>query len=96
MAKKQAVVSEEPNQNHIDMMGRPILQNDVVLAVHNNRPFPFTVVKLNKTNITVKPAIAWRKRGGSIPKPGDYRREGWNVYVIPKEDLFMYNLSGNR
>ena len=96
MAKKQTVISEEPNQNHIDMMGRPISQDDFVLAVHNNRPFPFTVVKLNKINITIKPAIAWRRRGGGIPKVRNYRREGWNVYVIPKEDLFMYNLSGNR
>lgn len=96
MANKQTIVSKEPNQNHIDMMGRPVSQGDYVLAVQNNRPFPFKVVKLNDTSLTIKPAIEWRKRGGLLPKIRNYRREAWNVYVIPKEDIFMYTLSGNK
>ena len=100
------VVSVEPNEHHQDMMCRPIVQGDYVLAVQNNRPFPFKVVKLNETTITIVPAIktgdlsrksliAVRATGGSIPAYKNYRREGWNVYVIPKEEIFMYHLMGN-
>ena len=100
------VVSVEPNEHHKDMMCRPINQGDYVLAVQNNRPFPFKVVKLNETTITIVPAIktgdlsrksliAMRSTGGSIPAYKNYRREGWNVYVIPKEEIFMYHLMGN-
>jgi hypothetical protein len=100
------VVSFEPNEHHQDMMCRPIVQGDYVLAVQNNRPFPFKVVKLNETTITIVPAIktgdlsrksliAVRATGGSIPAYKNYRREGWNVYVIPKEEIFMYHLMGN-
>jgi hypothetical protein len=100
------VVSVEPNEHHKDMMCRPINQGDYVLAVQNNRPFPFKVVKLNETTLTIVPAIktgdlsrksliAVRATGGSIPAYKNYRREGWNVYVIPKEDIFMYHLVGN-
>jgi hypothetical protein len=103
-AKKKSVaktvVSVEPNKHHKDMMGRPINQGDFVLAVQNNRPFPFKVLKLNATTITVVPAIkkkdiTHRAMGGSIPAYKNYRREGWNVYLIPKEEIFMYNLTGN-
>ena len=108
--KKKAVaknvVSVEPNGHHKDMMGRHINQGDYVLAVQNNRPFPFKVVKLNETTLTIVPAIktgdlsrksliAVRATGGSIPAYKNYRREGWNVYVIPKEEIFMYHLMGN-
>lgn len=100
------VVSVEPNEHHRDMMCRPINQGDYVLAVQNNRPFPFKVLKLNETTITIVPAIktgdlsrksliAVRATGGSIPAYKSYRREGWNVYVIPKEEIFMYHLMGN-
>lgn len=100
------VVSVEPNEHHQDMMCRPIVQGDYVLAVQNNRPFPFKVVKLNETTLTIVPAIktgdlsrksliAVRATGGSIPAYKNYRREGWNVYVIPKEEIFMYHLMGN-
>jgi hypothetical protein len=100
------VVSVEPNEHHVDMMCRPINQGDYVLAVQNNRPFPFKVVKLNETTLTIVPAIktgdlsrksliAVRATGGSIPAYKNYRREGWNVYVIPKEEIFMYHLMGN-
>lgn len=100
------VVSVEPNEHHKDMMCRPINQGDYVLAVQNNRPFPFKVVKLNETTLTIVPAIktgdlsrksliAIRATGGSIPAYKNYRREGWNVYVIPKEEIFMYHLMGN-
>jgi hypothetical protein len=110
VAKKKAVaktvVSVEPNEHHKDMMCRPINQGDYVLAVQNNRPFPFKVVKLNETTLTIVPAIktgdlsrksiiAIRATGGSIPAYKNYRREGWNVYVIPKEEIFMYHLMGN-
>lgn len=100
------VVSVEPNEHHRDMMCRPIVQGDYVLAVQNNRPFPFKVVKLNATTVSMVPAIkstdlsrksliAMRSTGGSIPAYKNYRREGWNVYVIPKEEMFMYHLMGN-
>jgi hypothetical protein len=110
MPKKKRVVkstvSVEPNEHHKDMMCRPINQGDYVLAVQNNRPFPFKVVKLNETTLTIVPAIktgdlsrksliAIRATGGSIPAYKNYRREGWNVYVIPKEEIFMYHLMGN-
>lgn len=93
------VVSVEPNGHHKDMMGRHINQGDYVLAVQNNRPFPFKVLKLNETTLTVVPAIrkkdiTHRAMGGSIPAYKNYRREGWNVYLIPKEEIFMYNLTG--
>ncbi len=99
-------VSVEPNEHHKDMMCRPINQGDYVLAVQNNRPFPFKVLKLNETTITIVPAIktgdlgrkaliAVRATGGSIPAYKSYRREGWNVYVIPREEIFMYHLMGN-
>ncbi len=107
--KKRVVkntVSVEPNEHHKDMMCRTINQGDYVLAVQNNRPFPFKVVKLNATTLTMVPAIktgdlsrksliAVRATGGSIPAYKNYRREGWNVYVIPKEEIFMYHLMGN-
>jgi len=102
--KKKAVaknvVSVEPNGHHKDMMGRHINQGDYVLAVQNNRPFPFKVLKLNETSLTIVPAIrkkdiTHRAMGGSIPAYKNYRREGWNVYLIPKEEIFMYNLTGN-
>jgi hypothetical protein len=101
--KKRTVkpaVSVEPNGHHKDMMGRLINQGDYVLAVQNNRPFPFKVLKLNATSLTVVPAIkrkdiTHRAMGGSIPAYKNYRREGWNVYLIPKEEIFMYNLTGN-
>jgi len=94
------VVSVEPNGHHKDMMGRHINQGDYVLAVQNNRPFPFKVLKLNETTLTLVPAIrkkdiTHRAMGGSIPAYKNYRREGWNVYLIPKEEIFMYNLTGN-
>lgn len=93
------VVSVEPNGHHKDMMGRQINQGDYVLAVQGNRPFPFKVLKLNATTLTVVPAIrkkdiTHRAMGGSIPAYKNYRREGWNVYLIPKEEIFMYNLTG--
>jgi len=103
-SKKKAVaknvVSVEPNGHHKDMMGRHINQGDYVLAVQNNRPFPFKVLKLNETSLTIVPAIrkkdiTHRAMGGSIPAYKNYRREGWNVYLIPKEEIFMYNLTGN-
>ncbi len=98
-AKPKTVVSVEPNGHHKDMMGRHINQGDYVLAVQNNRPFPFKVLKLNETTLTVVPAIrkkdiTHRAMGGSIPAYKNYRREGWNVYLIPKEEIFMYNLTG--
>jgi hypothetical protein len=94
------VVSVEPNKHHRDMMGRAINQGDYVLAVQNNRPFPFKVLKLNETTLTVVPAIkkkdiTVRALGGLVPPYKNYRREGWNVYVIPKEEIFMFNLMGN-
>lgn len=94
------VVSVEPNGHHRDMMGKQINQGDFVLAVQNNRPFPFKVLKLNETTLTIVPAIrkkdiTHRAMGGSIPAYKNYRREGWNVYLIPKEEIFMYNLTGN-
>jgi hypothetical protein len=94
------VVSVEQNENHKDMMGRPINQGDFVLAVQNNRPFPFKVLKLNETTLTIVPAIKKRDIkiravAGSVPAFKNYRREGWNVYIIPAEELFMYNLMGN-
>ena len=94
------VVSVEPNGHHRDMMGKQINQGDFVLAVQNNRPFPFKVLKLNETTLTLVPAIkkkdiTHRAMGGSIPAYKNYRREGWNVYLIPKEEIFMYNLTGN-
>ena len=99
-AKPKPVVSVEPNGHHKDMMGRHINQGDYVLAVQGNRPFPFKVLKLNATSLTVVPAIrkkdiTHRAMGGSIPAYKNYRREGWNVYLIPKEEIFMYNLTGN-
>ncbi len=98
-AKPKPIVSVEPNGHHKDMMGRHINQGDYVLAVQNNRPFPFKVLKLNATSLTVVPAIrkkdiTHRAMGGSIPAYKNYRREGWNVYLIPKEEIFMYNLTG--
>jgi hypothetical protein len=97
--KPKDVVSVEPNQHHRDMMGRPINQGDYVLAVQNNRPFPFKVLKLNETTLTIVPAIKkqdipYRAMGGLVPTYKNYRREGWNVYLIPKEEIFMYNLLG--
>jgi hypothetical protein len=94
------VVSVEPNANHRDMMGRPINQGDYVLAVQGNRPFPFKVLKLNETTLTIVPAIKKkdikiRALGGQVPTYKNYRREGWNVYIIPKEEIFMFNLLGN-
>lgn len=94
------VVSVEQNSKHRDMMGRRIDQGDFVLAVQNNRPFPFKVVKLNETTITMLPAIkkkdiAVRALGGQVPAYKNYRRDGWNVYVIPEEEIFMFNLMGN-
>jgi hypothetical protein len=103
-AKKKSipknVVSVEPNEKHRDMMGRAINQGDFVLAVQGNRPFPFKVLKLNDTTITVVPAINQkniksRVSGGSVPAYKTYRRECWNVYVIPAEEIFMFNLKGN-
>jgi len=99
-AVAKTVVSVEPNGHHKDMMGRLINQGDYVLAVQNNRPFPFKVLKLNETSLTIVPAIrkkdiTHRAMGGSIPAYKNYRREGWNVYLIPKEEIFMYNLTGN-
>lgn len=98
-AKPKPVVSVEPNGHHKDMMGRHINQGDYVLAVQGNRPFPFKVLKLNETTLTIVPAIrkkdiTHRAMGGSIPAYKNYRREGWNVYLIPKEEIFMYNLTG--
>jgi hypothetical protein len=98
-SKPKDVVSVEPNQHHRDMMGRQINQGDYVLAVQNNRPFPFKVLKLNETTLTVVPAIKkqdipYRAMGGLVPTFKNYRREGWNVYLIPKEEIFMYNLLG--
>jgi hypothetical protein len=104
VAKKKAVpktvVSVAPNERHRDMMGREINQNDYVLAVQGNRPFPFKVLKLNDTTLTMVPAIdqkniKCRVSGGSVPAYKTYRRECWNVYVIPKEEIFMFNLKGN-
>jgi hypothetical protein len=104
VAKKKAVaktvVSVTPNERHRDMMGREINQNDYVLAVQGNRPFPFKVLKLNDTTLTMVPAIDQkniksRVAGGSVPAYKTYRRECWNVYVIPKEEIFMFNLKGN-
>ncbi len=94
------VVSVEPNENHRDMMGKQINQGDFVLAVQNNRPFPFKVLKLNETTLTLVPAIKKkdiriRALGGSVPAYKNYRREGWNVYIIPAEEIFMFNLLGN-
>lgn len=94
------VVSVEQNENHRDMMGRAINQGDFVLAVQGNRPFPFKVLKLNETTITLVPAIDQKKiksrvSGGSMPEYKSYRRECWNVYVIPAEEIFMFNLKGN-
>lgn len=94
------VVSVEQNENHKDMMGRPINQGDFVLAVQNNRPFPFRVLKLNQTTLTIVPAIKKRDIkiravAGNIPAYKNYRREGWNVYIIPAEEIFMFNLMGN-
>ena len=94
------VVSVAPNEKHRDMMGRAINQGDFVLAVQGNRPFPFKVLKLNETTITVVPAINQkniksRVSGGSVPEYKTYRRECWNVYVIPEEEIFMFKLKGN-
>lgn len=94
------VISAEPNERHRDMMGRAINQNDYVLAVQGNRPFPFKVLKLNDTTLTMVPAlkqkdIGVRVSGGSVPAYKTYRRECWNVYVIPEEEIFMFNLKGN-
>lgn len=94
------VVSVTPNEKHRDMMGRAINQGDFVLAVQGNRPFPFKVLKLNETTITVVPAINQkniksRVSGGSVPEYKTYRRECWNVYVIPEEEIFMFSLKGN-
>ena len=103
-AKKKTVpknvVSVTPNDKHRDMMGRAINQNDYVLAVQGNRPFPFKVLKLNETTLTMVPAINQkniksRVSGGSVPTYKTYRRECWNVYVIPEEEIFMFNLKGN-
>ena len=96
----KTVVSVEPNEKHRDMMGRAINQGDFVLAVQGNRPFPFKVLKLNETTITVVPAINQkniksRVSGGSVPAYKTYRRECWNVYVIPEEEIFMFKLKGN-
>lgn len=96
--KKKTVkpaISVAQNINHKDMMGRPINEGDFVLAVQNNRPYPFSVVKLNQTTITIKPAIKWRQRGNVTPTMRHYRREGWNVYIIPKEEVFMFTLAGH-
>jgi hypothetical protein len=81
-------------------MGRAINQGDFVLAVQGNRPFPFKVLKLNETTLTMVPAINQkniksRVSGGSVPTYKTYRRECWNVYVIPAEEIFMFNLKGN-
>jgi hypothetical protein len=94
------VVSVEPNDKHRDMMGRAINQGDFVLAVQGNRPFPFKVLKLNETTLTMVPAlkqkdIKARMSGGSVPTYKNYRRECWNVYVIPPEEIFMFRLTGN-
>jgi hypothetical protein len=94
------VVSVEQNECHRDMMGRAINQGDFVLAVQGNRPFPFKVLKLNDTTLSMVPAlkqkdIKWRVSGGSVPAYKTYRRECWNVYVIPAEEIFMFNLKGN-
>lgn len=96
----KTVVSVAPNDKHRDMMGRAVNQGDYVLAVQGNRPFPFKVLKLNETTITVVPAINQkniksRVSGGSVPEYKTYRRECWNVYVIPEEEIFMFNLKGN-
>lgn len=96
----KTVVSVAPNDKHRDMMGRAVNQGDYVLAVQGNRPFPFKVLKLNETTITVVPAINQkniksRVSGGSVPAYKTYRRECWNVYVIPEEEIFMFNLKGN-
>jgi hypothetical protein len=104
VAKKKTVtkdvVSVEQNERHRDMMGRAINQGDFVLAVQGNRPFPFKVLKLNETTLSMVPAlkqkdIKWRVSGGSVPEYKTYRRECWNVYVIPPEEIFMFNLKGN-
>lgn len=92
--------SEAQNEHHRDMMGRAIKQNDYVLAVQGNRPFPFKVLKLNDTTLTMVPAlnqkdIEVRVSGGSVPAYKTYRRECWNVYVIPAEEIFIFNLKGN-
>ena len=96
----KTVVSVAQNERHRDMMGRAINQNDYVLAVQGNRPFPFKVLKLNDTTLTMVPAINQkniksRVSGGSVPTYKTYRRECWNVYVIPEEEIFMFNLKGN-
>lgn len=96
----KTVVSVEQNERHRDMMGRAINQGDFVLAVQGNRPFPFKVLKLNDTTLTMVPAlkqkdIKARVSGGSVPAYKTYRRECWNVYVIPAEEIFMFNLKGN-
>ena len=41
-----------------------------------------------------KKEIAVRALGGLVPAYKNYRREGWNLYLIPKEEIFMYNLMG--
>ena len=92
--------SAEQNERNRDMMGRAINENDYVLAVQGNRPFPFKVVKLNETMLSMVPAIDQRSigsrvSGGSVPEYKTYRRECWNVYVIPAEEIFMFNLKGN-
>jgi len=94
------IVSVEPNENHRDMMGRAINQGDFVLAVQGNRPFPFKVLKLNESTLTMVPAlkqkdVRYRALGGSVPEYKTYRRECWNVYIIPQEEIFMFKLTGN-
>jgi len=103
-AKKKSVsktvVSVEPNDKHRDMMGRRIEQGNFVLAVQGNRPFPFKVLKLNDRTLTMVPAIKQkdlkeRALGGQVPTYKNYRRECWNVYIIPEEEIFMFRLTGN-
>lgn len=36
-----------------------------------------------------------RALGGQVPTYKNYRRECWNVYVIPEEEIFMFRLTGN-
>lgn len=96
----KAVVSVEPNDKHRDMMGRRIEQGNFVLAVQGNRPFPFKVLKLNDRTLTMVPAIKQkdlkeRALGGQVPTYKNYRRECWNVYIIPEEEIFMFRLTGN-
>lgn len=80
----------------MDILGRQLNVNDLVLAVHNNRPFLFKVTEVRTSSVTMTPAVDARKRGWSIPPKKKYVREGYNVYLVNQEDFFMYELTGRR